>query len=32
MFGRLALHMWTLDTTPLPEAIAAAKAGGFDGI
>jgi sugar phosphate isomerase/epimerase len=32
MFGRLALHTWTLDTTPLPEAMAAAKAGGFDAI
>jgi phosphoglycolate phosphatase-like HAD superfamily hydrolase len=27
MFGRLALHTWTLDTTPLADAIAAAKAG-----
>jgi sugar phosphate isomerase/epimerase len=32
MFGRLALHTWTLDTTPLREAITAAKAGGFDAI
>jgi 2-keto-myo-inositol isomerase len=32
MFGRLALHTWTLDKTPLREAIAAAKAGGFDAI
>jgi sugar phosphate isomerase/epimerase len=32
MFGRLALHTWSLDTTPLAEAIAAAKAGGFDAI
>ncbi len=21
-FGRLALHIWTIDTTPLPEALA----------
>jgi len=32
MFGRLALHTWTLDTTPLREAIGAAKVGGFDAI
>lgn len=32
MFGRLALHTWSLDTTPLADAIKAAKAGGFDGI
>ncbi len=31
-FGRLALHTWTLDTTPLDVAIAAAKAGGFDAM
>ena len=31
-FGRLALHTWTVDTTPLAEAIAAAKAGGFDAV
>ena len=31
-FGRLALHTWTLDTTPLAEAIAAARAGGFDAM
>jgi sugar phosphate isomerase/epimerase len=31
-FGRLALHTWTLDTTPLPEALTAAKAAGFDGV
>jgi 2-keto-myo-inositol isomerase len=29
---RLALHTWTLDTTPLPEAVAAAKAAGWDGV
>ncbi|MPZ56348.1 MAG: TIM barrel protein [Rhizobiales bacterium] len=32
MFGRLALHTWTVDTTPLADAIKAAKAGGFDAI
>jgi sugar phosphate isomerase/epimerase len=32
MFGRLALHTWSLDTTPLAEAISAAKAGGFDAV
>src|SRR5581483_6721418 len=31
-FGRLALHMWTLDTTPLAEGLAAAKQGGFDAV
>jgi 2-keto-myo-inositol isomerase len=31
-FGRLALHTWTLDTTPLDQAIAAAKEGGFDAV
>lgn len=31
-FGRLALHMWTIDTTPLKAALAAAKAGGFDAV
>lgn len=31
-FGRLALHTWTLDTTPLETVIAAAKAGGFDAV
>jgi 2-keto-myo-inositol isomerase len=29
-FGRLALHTWTIDTTPLPEALAAIRDGGFD--
>jgi sugar phosphate isomerase/epimerase len=28
----LALHTWTLDTTPLPAALAAARAGGWDAI
>jgi 2-keto-myo-inositol isomerase len=28
--NRLALHTWTLDTTPLPTALDAAKAAGFD--
>lgn len=31
-FGRLALHTWTLDTTPLPQALAAARDGGFDAV
>jgi 2-keto-myo-inositol isomerase len=31
-FGRLALHTWTIDTTPLAEALAAAKQGGFDAV
>ena len=32
MMPRLALHTWSLDTTPLPHALAAAKAAGWDGI
>lgn len=28
---RLALHTWTIDTTPLPEALAAIRASGWDG-
>ena len=31
-FGRLALHTWTLDTTPLATALDAAKQGGFDAV
>ena len=31
-FGRLALHMWTIDTTPLGKALEAAKKGGFDAV
>jgi sugar phosphate isomerase/epimerase len=31
-FGRLALHTWTIDTTPLKTALEAAKAGGFDAV
>ena len=31
-FGRLALHTWTLDTTPLDAALAAARDGGFDAV
>jgi 2-keto-myo-inositol isomerase len=31
-FGRLALHLWTIDTTPLKIALDAAKAGGFDAV
>jgi sugar phosphate isomerase/epimerase len=29
---RLALHTWSLDTTPLPEALAAARTAGWDGV
>jgi sugar phosphate isomerase/epimerase len=29
---RLALHTWTIDTTPLPAALAAAHAGGWDAM
>jgi len=28
----LALHTWTLDTTPLPDAVAAAKSAGWDAV
>src|ERR1019366_1414498 len=31
-FGRLALHMWTIDTTPFATALDAAKQGGFDAV
>jgi len=31
-FGRLALHMWTVDTTPLEQALGVARAGGFDAV
>ena len=31
-FGRLALHTWTIDTTPLATALDAAKLGGFDAM
>lgn len=31
-FGRLALHTWTIDTTPLETAVKAARAGGFDAV
>ncbi|HEY6381525.1 MAG TPA: hypothetical protein VIY07_06935, partial [Pseudolabrys sp.] len=31
-FGRLALHMWTIDTTPLDTALDAAKQAGFDAV
>jgi sugar phosphate isomerase/epimerase len=31
-FRGLALHTWTVDTTPLDQALAAAKAGGFDAV
>ena len=30
--ARLALHMWTLDTTALPDVVAAAQATGWDAI
>jgi len=28
---RLALHTWTIDTTPLPDALAAIRTAGWDG-
>lgn len=31
-FRGLALHTWTVDTTPLDAALAAAKSGGFDAV
>ena len=31
-FGRLALHMWTIDTTPLATALDAARVAGFDAV
>ena len=31
-FGRLALHMWTIDTTPLATALDAAKQAGFAAV
>ncbi len=31
-FGRLALHMWTIDTTPLSDALDAAREAGFDAV
>ena len=31
-FGRLALHMWTIDTTPLATALDAARQAGFDAV
>ena len=31
-FGRLALHMWTIDTTPLKTALDAARAAGYDAV
>jgi sugar phosphate isomerase/epimerase len=32
MLGRLALHTWTVDTTPLATALDAARRGGFDAV
>lgn len=29
---RLALHTWTLDTTPLADALLAARAAGWDAV
>ena len=29
---RLALHTWTLDSTPLTDALRIAKATGWDGV
>jgi len=31
-FGRLALHTWTVDTTPLATALDAARQAGFDAV
>ena len=31
-FGRLALHMWTIDTTPLKTALDAARVAGYDAV
>jgi sugar phosphate isomerase/epimerase len=31
-FGRLALHMWTIDTTPLATALDAARVAGYDAV
>lgn len=31
-FKGIALHTWTLDTTPFPDALAAAKGAGFDAV
>lgn len=31
-FGRLALHMWTIDTTPLATALDAARTAGYDAV
>src|ERR1041385_9011751 len=31
-FGRLALHMWTMNTTPLKGALEAAHKAGYDAV
>jgi sugar phosphate isomerase/epimerase len=31
-FGRLALHTWTIDTTPLAPALDAVRAAGYDAV
>ncbi len=31
-FGRLALHLWTIDTTPLADALQAARKAGYDAV
>ena len=31
-FGRLSLHMWTIDTTPLATALDAARQAGYDAV
>src|SRR5450432_2138883 len=31
-FGRLALHTWTVDTTPLATALDAARKAGYDAV
>ncbi|HEX5509663.1 MAG TPA: sugar phosphate isomerase/epimerase [Pseudolabrys sp.] len=32
IFGRLALHTWTIDTTPLAQALDVARNAGFDAV
>ena len=32
LLPRIALHTWTIDTTPLDEALAAAREAGYDGV
>ena len=32
MTTMLALHTWTLDSTPLPDALRATRSAGWDGV